>query len=68
MARSEFCADKDLVMECVQSNGLSLKHASEELRSNRDVVEEAVQQCGRSLEFASEDLLIDSRSAKMPNH
>ena len=48
-----------LVSEAVRQNGLSLQHASKELRDNKDIVLEAVSKNGLSLQHASKRLKND---------
>ena len=51
--------NKNIVLNIVKNNGLSLEFASDELKNDRDIVYEAVANNGISLEFASEELKQD---------
>merc|ERR1739845_27643 len=52
-ASQDVRADRQIVMEAVRSNGLSLEFASGDLRGEQRVATEAVRQNGLSLQFAS---------------
>lgn len=55
----ELWNDKDVVRLGVQTNGLILNAASEEIQGDKDIVKLAVQHNGRSLQFASNVLRED---------
>lgn len=54
-----FRDDRELVMEALEHNGMSLEVTSEELQNDREVVEKAVTTNGMALMFASPELRKD---------
>ncbi|KAG2382702.1 hypothetical protein C9374_005282 [Naegleria lovaniensis] len=52
--------DKEIVLNAVKNNGLSLQYAHSSLQCDREIVLAAVKQNGEALEFASEELRKDS--------
>jgi hypothetical protein len=53
---SVFIDDIDVVLAAVNRTGVSLRHASVNMKNNINVVKKAVENSGTSLEFASENL------------
>lgn len=50
---------RDLVLEALKQNGLSLQYADESLKNDKSIVLEAVKSWGGALEYAHEDLRKD---------
>eukprot|EP00434_Breviolum_minutum_P019798 symbB.v1.2.017468.t1/scaffold1361.1/size175804/8 len=51
--------DKELVLEAVRRNGLSLRHAASAVRCDREVVLAAIRDCPMALEHASDSIRRD---------
>jgi dimeric dUTPase (all-alpha-NTP-PPase superfamily) len=51
--------NRELVLDSVRKNGISLKYASKELRNDKEIVMVAVKQDRRSFKYASEELQND---------
>lgn len=56
---NQWAADREIVLQAVEINGLALEYASENLKSDRDIVYTAVSNNPSSLKFASNDILND---------